>query len=265
MHTGNSSPGPDGIPFSAWRACQYLAAPILFNALHQITTDGGLDILERDYQDFNESILTFLPKKTDDYDEMGTPIYAAANTRPLNITNTDNRILANAVRLKIEPLIAPEISEAQRGFISGRSMLANVVDIDSGMQHTSLKYEHGLAMFPDFAAAFPSVDHEFIFDFLDSLKWPTWVTRFIRALYTNNKCIISVGGQRSDGFLLESGIRQGCPVSPLIFAVVADLLLSRLQRLLPAAGRIDTSVCGRHRHRAQRWRPMLEAARNHFS
>ena len=58
---------------------------------------------------------------------MGIPIYAAANTRPLNITNADNRILANAVRLKIEPIVGPEISQMQRGFVSGRSLLTNVV------------------------------------------------------------------------------------------------------------------------------------------
>ena len=107
--SGNSSPGPDGIPFAAWRACKSLAAPVMFAALLQLTSADGLDILGEDFADFNESILTFLPKKTDEEDEMGIPIYAAANTRPLNITNADNRILANAVRLKIEPIVGPEI------------------------------------------------------------------------------------------------------------------------------------------------------------
>jgi len=153
----------------------------------------------------------------------------------LNITNTDNRIPANSVRLKIEPIISPEISEAQRGFIAGRSMLANVVDVDSGVQHTSLNFEHGLPIFPDFAAAFPSVDHDFIHDFLESLDWPIWLTRFVKGLYTNNRCCIAVGGRRSDGFAMEAGIRQGCPLSPFQFAVVCALLLCRLQRLLPTA------------------------------
>ena len=93
----------------------------------------------------------------------------------MNITNTDNRILANAVRLKIEPIIGPEISEMQRGFVAQRSMLANVVDVDTEMQLTSFNSEHGLAIFPDFAAAAsPSVEHDFIQDFLNSLDWPEW-------------------------------------------------------------------------------------------
>ena len=232
--SGNSAPGPDGIPYSAWRACRSFAAPVLFAALIQMTSAHGLDVLQTDYEDFNQSILTFLPKKTEEVDEMGTPIYSPANTRPLNITNTDNRIFANAVRLKIEPIIGPEISEMQRGFVAQRSMLANVVDVDTEMQLTSFNSEHGLAIFPDFAAAFPSVEHDFIQDFMNSLDWPEWLTHFVRALYCNNRCFIAASGGHTVGFALNAGIRQGCPLSPLLFAVVADLLLRRLQRHFPS-------------------------------
>jgi flagellar motor switch protein FliG len=50
--------------------------------------------------------------------------------RPLNITNSDNRIICSAVRLHIEPIISPGISPVQRGFIKGRLMLSNLVDVD---------------------------------------------------------------------------------------------------------------------------------------
>ena len=32
-HSGNTSPGPDGIPFAAWRAAPDLAAPVLLGSL----------------------------------------------------------------------------------------------------------------------------------------------------------------------------------------------------------------------------------------
>ena len=61
--SGNSSPGPDGIPFAAWRARKSLAAPVMFAALLQLTLADCLDILGEDFADFNENILTFLPNK----------------------------------------------------------------------------------------------------------------------------------------------------------------------------------------------------------
>ena len=113
--------------------------------------------------------------------------------------------------------------------------MANVVDVGNHMQLTSLESSQGLAIFVDFAAAFPSVDHDFIEDFLASLNWPNWLIGIVRVLYANTRCIIATGGRRSAGFALEAGIRQGCPLSPLLFAVIADLVLRRLQRLFPSA------------------------------
>ena len=62
---------------------------------------------------------------------------------------------------------------------------------------------------------------------------PNWLLRFIVVLYQRNFCYIVLDGARFDGFTISRGIRQGCPLSPLLFAVASDLLIRRLQRLLP--------------------------------
>ena len=52
------------------------------------------------------------------------------NVRPLSVTNADNRIIANAVRYLIEPIVGPKVTNEQRDFVGGRSMVANIVDIE---------------------------------------------------------------------------------------------------------------------------------------
>ena len=47
---------------------------------------------------YNYSTMTCLPKKPHTATEEGTPTYLASSTRPLNIVNTDNRIVASAAR-----------------------------------------------------------------------------------------------------------------------------------------------------------------------
>ena len=90
-----------------------------------------------------------------------------------------------------------------------------------------------MAILYDFAAAFPSVEHQMLFEYFVSLGWPSWLRNMILMLYSNNFCTISLGSASYVGFGITRGIRQGCPLSPLLFAAVSELLLRRLRRMVP--------------------------------
>ena len=230
----NTSPGPDGIPFKAWRTLGHTAITILHEAYNTLSSEGGEHIMRPDYPDFIHSDIVFLKKFVSGSHSEWGDFCTPEDTRPLNITNSDNRLLANAVRLRMEPILERWISPMQRGFLSGRSMLPNVIDVEEAMMHTALTEEEGAAISFDFKAAFPSVLHEFIIS-VQHIGIPQFLMTFITALYQDNRCSLIIGGTRHQGFQLLSGIRQGCPLSPLCFAIAADLLLRRLQRLMPDA------------------------------
>ena len=105
--------------------------------------------MDSDYNDLNSSLLMFLPKKASGtISPSGEGYYEAPNVRPLNETNSDNRLLANAVRYAIEPLVGERVSACQRGFIGGRPMLANLVDLGAlcpGDARTSLHTTDSIA------------------------------------------------------------------------------------------------------------------------
>jgi len=61
--SNNSSPGPDGIPYAAWRRLGTLAVDILFAAAQEIGSVDGEALLEEHYAEFNASLLLFLPKR----------------------------------------------------------------------------------------------------------------------------------------------------------------------------------------------------------
>jgi hypothetical protein len=112
-------------------------------------------------------------------------------------------------------------------------MLANLVDIDEAMALTACRSDQGAAIFSDFAAVFPSVEHDLMKTVFRWLGWPPWLLTFIDILYAHNYCHIVLGGSRHQGFGITRGIRQGCPLSPLLFAVASDLLLRRIKHRIP--------------------------------
>ena len=120
-----TAPGPDGIPYSAYKKLGNYAVEYLF--------DAAEDLQEADQSPspcFNHAILCCLPKTAARTDPVHGNVHTPEQTRPLSIVNTDNRLVANAYRLLLEPILKDWVSEMQRGFLPGRSMLSNIVDVD---------------------------------------------------------------------------------------------------------------------------------------
>ncbi|CAK0837112.1 unnamed protein product, partial [Prorocentrum cordatum] len=175
---------------------------------------------------FNLGILCCMPKKpVEQRPELGD-VYTAESTRPLSLVDVSNRLIAAACKQRWESPLGQCVSQAQRGFLPGRSMLANVTELERHAMLTALSKPEGIMVLVDFRAAFPSVSRGFLRRCLEGLGMPDGALRVLDALYDSGQCAVS----RWPGFALRSGIRQGCPLSPLIFAAAMDLLLRVLSR-----------------------------------
>ena len=237
----NSMPGPDGIPSAAYRQLGDLAVDILYDLATALSTCNSKEVLREAYSDrcqfgahdFNLSLLCCLPKKPTGTDDVAGDYFKGEDTRPLALVNTDNRIVASAARLTWEPVLNNYISLAQQGFLKGRQMLNNIIDVDYEAMKVSLKCKKGWMVLFDFKAAFPSVAHSFLINSLGAIGLPEHALNFIRSLYHHNRCNISFQGQSYEGFDMLCGVRQGCPISPLLFAAAVDVLLRILQKRVP--------------------------------
>ena len=113
-------------------------------------------------------------------------------------------------------------------------MLNNIIDIDFQAMTVSLKCKKGAMFFFDFKAAFPSVAHSFLKQSLHLIGVPECALSFVESLYDDNHCDIAFKGNKYEGFGMFAGVRQGCPISPLLFAAAVDVLLRRLQQKIPS-------------------------------
>ena len=114
-------------------------------------------------------------------------------------------------------------------------MIANIVDVDFTAKRFALDHTRAGITLLDFKAALPSISEDLLHAMLEALGVPRSARTAIRNLYSQHKCNIRFDGGVYSGFQVGAGIRQGCPISPLLFAVVVDILLRRIQRLLPGA------------------------------
>ena len=238
-----TTPGPDGIGATHWKHL----GPQGVNALLQVarcleSAEAGT-LMRQAFEDtddgsnlFNRGTLCCIPKGDGEPHENGGRIWSAANTRPLSIVDMDNRIIALAFRHRWQRRINAWVSKDQRGFLPKRSMLANIIQMEALALSTAAKYKEGAAILVDFKAAFPSISHDYLHTCLRAVGFPHTALQVVKHLYQDGHCELALGGGTWPGFSMESGIRQGCPLSPMLFAVVMDVLLRALpHRISPDA------------------------------
>ena len=215
-HSSDSSPGPDGISFAAWRAAPDLAAPVLYNVFRALSSG------QPPPPGFNQGLLFLLPKKSTGL---------ISDTRPISVTNTDNRILAAAVAKQIMPAVLDIVEPSQKGFLSGRQGADHILDINAFFYEGVEKFLDRFLFLLDTAKAFDSIDHNWIHTVLEHVGFPRWLRFFIRGCLQNVRVAPFFGQSVSTWIDIDRGVKQGCPLSPLLFILCFDPLLYFLKHL----------------------------------
>ena len=76
----------------------------------------------------------------------------------------------------------------------------------------------------DVEKAFDKIQHPFLIKTLSKEGTKGAVLNIIKAIYERPTANITLNGQKLRAFALRSGTRQGCPLSPLLFNIVLEVL-----------------------------------------
>ena len=74
----------------------------------------------------------------------------------------------------------------------------------------------------DFAAAYPSVNHSWIFSVLENTGLPDFLCRFLRKIYRDSITHVEFSGAERGQFLMTKRVRQCCLASGFLFAMTFD-------------------------------------------
>ena len=82
----------------------------------------------------------------------------------------------------------------------------------------------------DWEKAFDKLDHEKMHEALERMNIPEKYSNIIRQIYKNPTFIIEIDGQKSNWKQQQTGIRQGCPLSPYLFLIVMTVMFHDIHK-----------------------------------
>lgn len=143
------------------------------------------------------------------------------NYRGIAICCSPYKFYASIINTRLEEFVTANdiLPDTQNGFRRERSGMNNIFILDQLVQRAVIKRKRLYAAFIDFKAAFDTIDRERLFRKLEKLKIPPYLIAAIRDIYAETRATV---GKKS--FRHSKGLRQGCPLSPLLFALyISDI------------------------------------------
>ena len=136
--------------------------------------------------------------------------------------NSFCEIIAKGVQLILAEGLNKFIMETHYGFMSERSAVDAIFIVRRLQEYSQRKGERGLFVLLDWEKVFDKVFHECHSLALKSMNIPIERMRIIEGLYKNPRFYVEIEGIQSSIGKQETGIRQGCPLSPYLFILAMD-------------------------------------------
>jgi len=220
------APGLDGIPVELYRRFKDTFIPLLARLFTSIATLGDLPA------GFHDGLITIVYKRGERSDP--------ANYRPITLLNTDYRLYAKVLALRLNPCLSAVIDPEQTAFVPGREIGENILTLQCLPHLLRRQGRWAVVVFCDFRKAYDTVDRGFLFTIMHELGVGEGFIAMVRLLLTGTRARAMVNGHVSTPAASAAGVRQGCPLAPLLYLFVAQAL----QRLLKARG-IGIDIAGR--------------------
>ncbi|OWZ22452.1 hypothetical protein PHMEG_0002848 [Phytophthora megakarya] len=152
------------------------------------------------------------------------------NYRPLALLNTDYKILTKVLTTQLRSSLARRVSKFQNGFVPGREIHATLDYLSAAQRMTisSPEARNSLAILLDFAKAYDSLNRNFLYATLRRHGYPNHFVQVIKKLHTGTTVRFLANGTRSRKVPVSRGIRQGCPLAPLLFILAIEPLYQKL-------------------------------------
>ena len=208
--------GGDGYPAEWYKMFKGLLTPVLKKCFNYVLQGGETPVSWR------QAIISVIPK-------MGKDKTECSSYRPISVLNIDYRIFASIMAKRLEDILVFLVDLDQCGFLKARMTQDNVRRALFLVDNMSKSTEKSLAISLDAEKAFDSCRWEFLYLILQRFGFDKKIIKCLKTLYYQPTARIKINGSLSGVINLERGCRQGCSLSPALFALFIEALAQAIR------------------------------------
>eukprot|EP00253_Pinus_taeda_P035322 PITA_35322 len=202
------SPGPDGWSIELFLHFFELIGAEITEVVEEARKKGEV------YSPFNATFIALIPKKE-------VP-KSFKYFRPISLCNSIYKMIAKVIANRIKPILSRHISMEQFGFLSGRQIHEAIGVAQEVMHSVRQKNKKGVVIKIDLSKAYDRINWLYLRLLLFHLGFKPAFISWIMGCILNVSYAILINGAATPFLKGQRGLRQGCPLSPLLFLLVAE-------------------------------------------